>query len=159
VSSFDDAGVQWRDTYFIWFPSARRPTLRQVQAAVKGLSERFDVKQAEADDDGGFESITLVAARDGSVIDISYLAGDDLREQAQALAEEIKESGDAPVERLAKLSACDARLDLMQFEPIDEAVDEEDDDSFDPSSLLVVLESLAKLVHGIGVDPQSGLLA
>jgi hypothetical protein len=102
-----------------------------------------------------------MAGRDQSALEISYLAGDDLREQAQALAEEIKETDDAPVERLARLAACDARFDLMQFEHVDDAFDGEEDgeDSFDPSTLLIVLEALAKQVGGIGVDPQSGLLA
>ena len=31
------------------------------------------------------------------------------------------------------------------------------DESFDPSTLLIVMNALTKLVDGIGVDPQSGL--
>lgn len=154
----DDSRLQWRDTYYVWFSSARRPSLRQVEKIIRELSERFAVKLSEADDDGGFESITLQAGRDQSALEISYLAGDDLREQAQALAEEIKEVDDVPMERLAKLAACDARLDLMQFEQVDDEPDGEMEDTFDPSSLLIVLEALAKQVGGIGVDPQSGLL-
>lgn len=161
MSFDDDAQLQWRDTYYVWFSSAKRPSLQQVEKVIRSLPERFAVKLAEADDDGGFESITLLAGRDQSALEISYLAGDDLREQAQALAEEIKEFDDAPVERLAMLAACDARLDLMQFEHVLDTFDEDDDgeDTFDPSTLLIVLEALAKQVGGIGVDPQSGLLA
>ena len=155
----DDSRLQWRDTYYVWFSSARKPSLQQVEKTIRALSERFAVRLSEADDDGGFESITLAADRDQSVLEISCLSGDDLREQAQALAEEIKEFDDASNERLAKLAACDARLDLMQFEQVEDDEDGEMEDTFDPSSLLIVLEALAKQVGGIGVDPQSGLLA
>lgn len=157
MSAMDEQGLQWRDTYFVWFPAKRRPTLRQIEAVLKGLPEHFELKFPEQDDDGGFESITLLSPADHSALEISYLAGDDLREQAQSLAEEIKENDDAPPRRLAQLAACDARFDIMLFEQVDD--DEDDaDELFDPSTLLVVLEALAKLVDGIGVDPQSGLL-
>jgi hypothetical protein len=156
MSAMDEQGLQWRDTYFVWFPAKRRPKLSQVEAVLKALPEHFELKFPEGDDDG-FESITLLSSADHSALEISYLEGDDLREQAQSLAEEIKENDDAPAQRLARLAACDARFDIMLFEQVDG--DAEDDDMFDPSTLLVVLEALAKLVDGIGVDPQSGLLA
>jgi hypothetical protein len=157
MSELDEQGLQWRDTYFVWFPAERRPKLKQVETALKALPEHFELKFPEQDDEGGFDSITLFSSADHSALEISYLAGDDLREQAQQLAEEIKENDDAPRQRLARLAACDARFDIMLFEQVDE--DADDDDLFDPSTLLVVLEALAKLVDGIGVDPQSGLLA
>lgn len=158
MSELDEQGLQWRDTYFVWFPSERRPKLQQVEAVLKRLPEHFELKFPEQDEAGDFESITLLSAADHSALEISYLEGDDLREQAQSLAEEIKENDDAPRQRLARLAACDARFDIMLFEQVD-AEGDEDDDLFDPSTLLVVLEALAKLVDGIGVDPQSGLLA
>jgi hypothetical protein len=154
----DETRLHWRDTYFVWFPAARRPKLSDVEKVLRGLPEHFELRFPEQDDDGGFESITLLSSADHSALEISFLAGADLREQAQALAEEIKENGDAPPQRLAKLASCDARFDIMLFEQVEED-EEEDDEMFDPSTLLVVLDALAKQVDGIGVDPQSGLLA
>jgi len=159
MSSFDEDRFRWRDTYFIWFAAKRRPSLKQVQATLAALPDKFDVQFPEADDDGNFESITLISPRDHSALEISYIEGDDLREQAQTLAEEIKESDEGPRERLARLASCDARIDIMQFEQADEGDDESDENFFDPSSLLIVLEAISNLVDGIGVDPQSGLLA
>ena len=159
-SDLDGDQLQWRDTYFVWFPSKKRPKLKQVEAALKALPDKFVLKYPEQDDDGSFESITLMAPSDHVALESSYLARDDLREEAQTLAEEIKENDAGATDRLAKLAACDARFDIVQFEQVEEdtAGDEPPDEMFDPSTLLIVLGALAKLVDGIGVDPQSGLL-
>lgn len=157
MSGLEDDQFEWRDTYFVWFSSRRRPTLVQVEKALKSLPTKFEVKFSDHDDDGGFESITLLSTSDHLALEVSYLEGDDLLEQAQNLAEEIKAAGDAPREPLARLAQCDARFDVMQFEQVNEGEDG-DEEMFDPSTLLIVLGALAKLVDGIGVDPQSGLL-
>ena len=58
---------------------------------------------------------------------------------------------------LAKLSTCDARLDILHFEQLTSAMTEDDDEEFlDPGALLGVAESLAQLVDGVAVDPGSG---
>jgi hypothetical protein len=54
------------------------------------------------------------------------------------------------------LQQCDARFDIFHFEHV--ASDGEDEDGLDPGSLIIVLKRLARLCHGIGVDPQSGTL-
>lgn len=158
----DEAGggeLRWRDTYFVWFSSKRRPKLEQLVQVLKALPDHYTLQFPEQDADGGFESITLLSAGDHAALEISYLEGDDLREQAQALAEEVKQCDGAAADRLSRLAACDARFDVMQFEQIDAGEDEDEaDELFDPSALLVVMGALAKLVDGIGVDPQSGLL-
>jgi hypothetical protein len=58
-----------------------------------------------------------------------------------------------------------ARLDVMLFERIrgEESGGDEDDEeweggSVDPSSLLNVVEALAKLTHGLPIDPASGAI-
>lgn len=57
-----------------------------------------------------------------------------------------------------------ARLDVMLFERIrgeDFGGDEDDEEwggSVDPSSLLNVVEALAKLTHGLPIDPASGAI-
>lgn len=149
----------WRDTYFVWFSSKRRPKLTEIERVLRALPDHYTLQFPEQDDSGNFESITLLSAGDHAALEISYLAGDDLREQAQALAEEVKQCDGSAAERLARLAKCDARFDVMQFEQIDADENEEEaDELFDPSALLVVMGALAKLVDGIGVDPQSGLL-
>lgn len=150
----------WRDTYFVWFAASRRPTMAEVEAAVRSLPEKYGLEHPEQDDAGRFESITLEAPLEHAVLEVSYLEGDDIREQAQSLAEELKLGGDCDPAQLARLAACDARFDVMQFERIEDPDADEDelDEMFDPSALLVVMQALTKLVDGVGVDPQSGLM-
>ncbi len=150
----------WRDTYFVWFDAARRPSLKQVEQTLDALPEHYKLQSPEADENGGFESITLLSRTDHAALEISFLAGEDIREQAEVLAEEMKNSSDNETRRLAKLANCNARFDVMQFERIEDVdADEADlDEAFDPSTLLIVLGALVRLVDGIGVDPQSGLI-
>ncbi len=75
--------------------------------------------------------------------------------------EELKASADGPQERakLARLPKCDARFDLLHFEEMTPgSTGDEFDEMLDPSALLIVLEALASLTKGVGVDPQSGTL-
>ena len=153
--------LQWRDTYFVWFPANKRPTLKKVTAALQALPERYELKYPEQDDAGKFESITLLAPRDQVALEISFLEGEDLPDQALTLAEEIKENGETSSDRLAQLASCDARFDIVQYERVEadaDLGDSDPDEMFDPGTVLIVLGALVKLVDGIGVDPQSGLL-
>ena len=61
------------------------------------------------------------------------------------------------MKRLEELRSCDARLDIFHFEQMVD-VDAEGEEMFDPSALLVVLDTLAELTDGISVDPQGGAM-
>lgn len=154
--------LQWRDTYFVWFAAKKRPALKKVADVLKALPERFELKYPEQDDAGKFESITLTAPRDQVTLEISYIAGEEMLEQALTLAEEIKENGETSSDRLARLASCDARFEIVQYETVNEDDEPEPgddpDEMFDPGIVLIVLAALVKIVDGIGVDPQSGLL-
>lgn len=160
MASYDSEQFTWRDTYFVWFDASRRPLMRDVEAALKALPEHYVVELPEQDDAGRFESIALHAPVEHAALEIAYLDGDDIREQAQSLAEELKLSGDSDAGQVARLAHCNARFDVMQFERIDDpdADDDDLDEMFDPSAMLVVMQALTKLVNGIAVDPQSGLV-
>lgn len=160
MTSFESDEFQWRETYFVLFESSRRPTLASVEHTLRDLSDRFELRDIEADDEGLFESATLLAPDDYAALDISYLEGEDVLAQGAALFDEMKPSvaGNAPERaKLARLTRCNARLDVMHFEQMVESEDGEEE-MLDPSALLIVLEALAKLTGGIGVDPQSGSL-
>ena len=66
--------------------------------------------------------------------------------------------------QLQQMLKSDARLDVMLFERVrGESLDPDDDDdwesgSLDPSSLLNVVEALAKLTGGLPIDPASGAI-
>lgn len=156
MSDLESEEFRWRDTYFVWFAEDRKPTLAQLQGALAALPGHFELQDQAVDEAGTFESLTVVSRADNVALEITMLTGDDIRQQAETLAEEMKQAGEGDVRRLGKLACCDARFDVMQFDRV--ADEEADDDEFDPSTLLSVLGALARLVDGISVDPQSGLI-
>jgi hypothetical protein len=158
MSLFEKPGYRWRETYFVVFSSKTRPTVSQVEQVLSRLNDRFDLQNLQADDEGHFESVTLVSPEDYAALDICYVEGDEVVEQVTALAEEMKPltaADDRP--RLRRVANSDARLDILHFQDVAVGVSEEDelDEMFDPSALLVVLEALVDLTGGIAVDPQS----
>jgi len=158
MSTFEREEFKWRETYFVLFDSARRPTLSKVERALRDLNDRFQISNARADEDGRFESITIMSPDDYAALDISFESGDEVLEQGAALAQEMKSSAADAEERakLARLPKCDARFDLLHFEQTSDDEPDADDEMLDPSALLIVLDALVELTGGVGVDPQSG---
>jgi hypothetical protein len=163
MSTFEREEYKWRETYFVLFDSCKRPTLKQVEHVLHELSDRFELSNARADEDGRFESITVISPDDYAALDISYESGEEVQEQGAAFHKELKGAACDADERskLARLPKCDARFDLLHFEQVtDDEPPEEDelDEMLDPSALLIVLDALVELTAGVGVDPQSGTL-
>jgi hypothetical protein len=161
MSTFEREDFKWRETYFVLFDSRKRPTLKKVERILSQLSERFELTNARADEDGRFESITIMAPDDYAALDVSFESGEEVREQGAALAQELKSSASDDEERakLARLPQCDARFDLLHFEEmVGDEPEGELDEMLDPSALLIVLDALVELTDGVGVDPQSGTL-
>jgi hypothetical protein len=158
----NDEQLEWRDTYFVLFQQSNRPTLTQVEAAITETSRRLKLENLEADEDGMFESVLVQAPQDNAALEISYERGDGVIEQSAELAKQMK--GELGPKQLQQMLKSDARLDVMLFERVkdDSFGDggEDDDDweagSLDPSSLLNVVEALAKLTRGLPIDPASG---
>lgn len=160
MSMFENGQYQWRETYFVLFPAQRRPKLKDVQEAITRLHQHLTLTNLAANEEGLLESLTVLAPDDFAALDISYLAGDEVREQVAELAEDVEPSCCCEDEkkRLEELRACDARLDIFHFEQMVDADAEGEDEMFDPSALLVVLDTLAELTDGISVDPQGGAM-
>jgi len=163
MSTFERDGYEWRETYFVFFERSRRPSLKQIENLLHRLSSRFSIDAGTADEEGYFESISLASASDFAAIDIAYEEGEDVVEQAAAMAKEFKGSQLEPEERekLQKLPTLNARLDLLHFENVagDDPLDEDDDEMLDPSALLLVLDSVVELTDGVAIDPASGSFA
>jgi hypothetical protein len=161
MSMFERDEYKWRETYFVLFDSAKRPTLGQIEDMLRGLNDRFEMLNPTADDDGRFESITVMSADDYAALDISYEVGEEVVEQAKTLHQELKSSvvDDEERAKLAQLLRCDARFDLLHFEQMTEdESDDELDEMLDPSALLIVMDALVEMTGGVGVDPASGTL-
>jgi hypothetical protein len=155
-----DDQLEWRDTYFILFKNSGRPTLTQVEAAISEAARRVTLENLEADEDGMFESVLVQAPEDHAALEISYETGDAVIEQSAELAKQLK--GDVTPEQLKRLLRADARLDVMHFERVSADSFDDDEDfasgALDPGSLLNVVEALAKLTHGLPIDPASGAI-
>jgi hypothetical protein len=161
MSMFENNHYRWRETYFVLFASKDRPKLATMEKALRQLDARYQLTNPSIDEDGRFESLTLVSHDDFAALDICYTEGDEVREQVQDLFEELRpmacETGCEA--QLKQIKNCDARFDVLHFEEIPESANDDDDvldDALDPSALLLVMAELAKLTGGVAVDPQSG---
>jgi hypothetical protein len=153
--------LAWRETYFILFDHAARPTLTQVESALSRANRRLRFDTLNADEDGLFESALVQAPEDNAALEISYEAGDAVVEQSVELAKLLRKRVDS--DQLARLLRADARLDIMHFERVqdeDPYLSDEPDEEFaemlDPASLITVVDALAKLTDGLAIDPASG---
>jgi hypothetical protein len=159
MSLFENEEYRWRDTYFVLFQARHRPTAGEMLQAIETLGPRFQVQETRCDDEGRFESLTLISPDDFSAMDLSFVAGEEVEEQVAGLLKSSK------MDQLTKdeqhkwklLKGCDARFDIYHFERIVLSEDDDEDEGFlDPGGLLIVLECLAKLCRGVSIDPQSG---
>lgn len=153
MSLFENDQYRWRETYFVLFRSSDRPTAERVERALKELGTRYEFDGVRTDDDGRFESATLISPYDFAAMDVSYMEGEDVSNQVTELTEQLKHatlSGDE-LKKLARLHDCDARFDIFHFEKV---VNDEDE-FLDPGALLIVLEHLAELCGGVSIDGQS----
>jgi hypothetical protein len=160
MSTFEDPNYRWRETYFVLFDVKKRPKLQTVAKTVQALNNRYELRNFTADDHERIESLTVISPEDYAALDICFTCGDEVREQAVALVADLKKfAGDSgaviPVE---KLLSYNGRFDVLHFERIAEISEEGEDEMLDPSALLIVLETLAKLTGGVAIDPQSGTI-
>jgi hypothetical protein len=162
MSMFENEQYCWRETYFVLFESPRRPTLDAVRHQLLKLNNRFSLTNLVADDHGRVESLTVLAPDDFAALDVCFVDGDEVVEQAATMADEL-EPGDTPAEtrrRRDRVRRCNARFDVLHFEQVVNAEEgeEEAEGMLDPTALLVVLEALARLTDGVAFDPQAGTM-
>ncbi|MBW3596768.1 MAG: hypothetical protein KY475_05770 [Planctomycetes bacterium] len=158
MSLFEDDHYQWRETFFVFFDERSRPSPSQFQKFLAELGSNYEVREVRTDDDGRFESATVLAPGDFAAMDITYVGGDEVTEQIEQMSEDLGNAtlNAGQVEKLRKITRCNARFDIYHFEQM--AEEEDEADMMDPGGLLIVLERLAKLCDGVGLDPQSGQL-
>ena len=62
-------------------------------------------------------------------------------------------------ETFSRIKQCDARFNVLHFERVPEFSEDDDaDETLDPSALMLVLGTLAKVTGGLAVDPQGGAI-
>jgi len=160
MSTFEDHNYRWRETYFVLFDVKKRPKLQTVAKTIQALNNRYELRNLSADDHQRIESLTIISPEDFAALDICFTSGEEVREQAAALVVDLKKSAGDSCAKIPekKLLSYTGRFDVLHFERIADMTEEEDDEMLDPSALLIVLETLAKLTGGVAVDPQSGTI-
>ncbi len=161
MSMFENDNYRWRETYFVQFDPKRRPRLEQVERRLAAMGDQFELTSARADEQGRFESLTILARDDFAALDISYIEGDEVLEQGEQFAADLTTSACEAEDKskLALLRSYGGRFDVLHFEQVAEAGEREDsDEMLDPSALLLVLDILVELTDGVAVDPQCGTL-
>lgn len=160
---FEDPHYRWRETYFVLFDVDQRPSAARIKKVLAALGDRYEVRNIHGDDEGRFESLTLLSPDDFAALDVSYLEGEEVIEQGVQLAADLQRTAVDPDDkaRLKRIRQCTARFDVLHFEQLaaeEEETAGEEDEMLDPGAMLIVLEALAKLTGGIAVDPQSGTI-
>lgn len=159
MSLFADGRYQWRETYFVLFDRQQRPKGAEVKQTLAELAPKVEVLETQSDDDGLLEAMTILAHADAAGMDVTYIEGDEVREQVAELKKEWKGQSFSREEqaKVQRALAATARLDVYHFEELGDAfLDEDEADHLDPAALLTVLIKLARVCHGVAIDPQSG---
>jgi hypothetical protein len=107
----------WLETYFIMFPSSRRPTLSQVEHALAGAVPRLHLENLAADDDGLFASLLVESPEDHAAVEVSYEMGDAVIEQNLEWAKQLQKQ--LSPKQLQQMLTADARLDIAHFERVE----------------------------------------
>jgi hypothetical protein len=160
MSLFADNRYQWRETYFVLFDHKRRPKAADVKKALDDLGPRIEVQEVVANKAGLLESMTVLSHADAAGMDVTYVEGEEVKEQIVQLRQEWrgKKVGAKEKPHLDRCLHADARYDVFHFEEFSDFPDEDDDGPLDPGTLLLVLNKLTRLCHGEALDPQTGEL-
>lgn len=158
MSLFEDSRYLYRDTLFVFLQKGNRPALNDLQNCLSGLGEKYRfqiIKTTEKDGVEYLESGTLFSPQDYSAMDIVYVQGPEVQEQVAEIFQDFKTVTVTGEDRkkLEVLTKSDARFDIFHFGEVITGGD--DDEILDPGGLLLVLERLAELTHGVSFDPQS----
>jgi hypothetical protein len=163
MSLFENDEYQWRETYFVLFDASNRPQAADFESYVRGLNDMYEVRDVRSNDEGQFESLTLISPDDYAAMDLTCAAGEEVQEQIAELSDKLKElAGPDEMETINRVPEMTGRMEIYHFEQMvfvgSAGEDDEPDDFMDPGSLLVVLERIAEMVDGIVIDPQSNSL-
>lgn len=153
---FGDSRYEYRDTFFVLFKKENRPSSDKIQSCLAELGPKYETLDLKATEDE-LESITVRSPNDRSAMDITFVEGDEVKNQIDELLNEFRTitlAGD-DVKKLQRINEFDARFDIYHFEQCEASGEGE---MLDPGGLLIVMETIAQLCDGVGIDPQSQAL-
>ena len=83
MSLFENDEYQWRETYFVLFDKEKRPTAEQLETLLKNLNKAYDIRDVRSDEQGMFESLTLISTDDYAAMDLTCAANEEILDQIQ----------------------------------------------------------------------------
>lgn len=160
MSLFENSEYQWRETYFVYFDAKNRPTADAMQSLLTESNSGYELSNIRSNEDGKFESLTLISKDDYAAMDLTCVATAEMLEQTAELVDQLQAQAMPGEEDLIEqVKQSDCRLEVYHFEQLvfvgSTGSDDEANDFMDPGSLLVVLNQIAEMFGGIVVDPQS----
>jgi hypothetical protein len=81
MSLFADGRYQWRETYFVLFDRQHRPLAADVKRVLADLGPRIEIHEIAAESGGKLESMTVLSHADAAGMDVTYVEGDEVKEQ------------------------------------------------------------------------------
>lgn len=159
MSLFERPGFEWRETFFVLFDEANRPSPADVETTLKNLGARMEIGEIRSDSEGRVEAVTVLSPDDFAGMDLVFMGGEDVAEQLPGLIQQLSENALTADEKeqVEAISKCTARLDVLHFEEHSFTADPDgaEPDYMDPGGLLIILKRMAELCDGTVVDPQT----
>ena len=130
MSMFENSEYRWRETYFVLFDAPNRPLAEKVEQTLAALDDSYELKNVNADEAGRLDSLTLISPDDSAALDICFIEGTEVTEQAETLASDVAAAAadtgeEAPVNLIRRY---EARLDVLHFEHVSAPISEDDPD-------------------------------
>jgi len=119
MTLFSDDRYNWRESYFVYFESSRRPKLPEVRRALQTYAPFFCVLDSKADRNEDLVEMTIASYEDHAALEVVFRAGKEVLTEAKHLAKSLKKDV-SPEERakLQKIVQWNMRFDVHHFEQV-----------------------------------------
>jgi len=119
MTLFNDDRYNWRETYFIYFESSRRPKLPEVRRALQTYAPFLCVLHSKADLNEHLVEMILASYEDHAALEILFREGKDVQSEARNFARTLKKDGSQEeCAKLQKIEQCRMRFDIHHFEQL-----------------------------------------
>lgn len=122
MSLFEDNRYCWRETYLIMLDHEKRPKTDRLVIKLRKLRNQLNIEDADSNENGLFNSLTVCSPHDHAAMDIVYQEGDTVRAEFHALADELEkhEISASQKQKIQQARKYSAKLELMHFELLEE---------------------------------------
>ena len=117
MTLFDDNRYDWRETYFVYFESSRRPKLPEIRQALKTHAPFLNILDSKSDVNENLVAMTIASYEDHAALEITYREGGDVLAEAKHLYHTLKKGASRKeLSQLKKIVQWQTRFDIHHFE-------------------------------------------